>query len=245
MIRAMIFDLDGTLVQTEKLKAISYARAAVELCPYTIQESEVIEAFKDVVGLSRRRVAMALVERFDLAEKTLPRMSEFGVTVPWQVYVQVRLEIYDRMLADPRVILEHQWPHNMAVLREARRSQCKVGLATMSARLQMNRVLEILELSEAFDFTASRDDVEQAKPNPEIYLLVARELNMQPQDCLVLEDSAAGVEAGLSAGMHVLAVSTPFTRRRLHDSALLPEQYIIDEPDDVPKRIAALIEKEK
>jgi len=51
----MIFDLDGTLVQTERLKALSYARAAVELCPHAISEAEVVEAFKDVVGLPRRR----------------------------------------------------------------------------------------------------------------------------------------------------------------------------------------------
>ena len=44
MIQAMIFDLDGTLVQTERLKAHSYARAAVELCPYTINEEDVIFA---------------------------------------------------------------------------------------------------------------------------------------------------------------------------------------------------------
>jgi hypothetical protein len=47
--------LDGTLVQTERLKALSYARAAVELCPHdTTTEEEVLEAFKEVVGLSRR-----------------------------------------------------------------------------------------------------------------------------------------------------------------------------------------------
>jgi beta-phosphoglucomutase-like phosphatase (HAD superfamily) len=44
MIRAVIFDLDGTLVQTERLKALSYARAAVELCPYTVGEDQVLEA---------------------------------------------------------------------------------------------------------------------------------------------------------------------------------------------------------
>jgi len=44
----MIFDLDGTLVQTERLKALSYARAAVELCPIQLSEAEVLEAFKEV-----------------------------------------------------------------------------------------------------------------------------------------------------------------------------------------------------
>ena len=65
-INTIIFDLDGTLVQTEKLKALSYAKAAVELCPYSISEDDVIDAFKDVVGLPRREVATYLVERFEL-----------------------------------------------------------------------------------------------------------------------------------------------------------------------------------
>ena len=55
----MIFDLDGTLVQTERLKAISYARAAADLSASAITEEEVVEAFKEVVGLPRRQVAQA------------------------------------------------------------------------------------------------------------------------------------------------------------------------------------------
>src|SRR3712207_9013781 len=57
MIRAFVFDLDGTLVETEELKALSYARAATELRP-DLDEGEVIEAFTDLVGLARREVAV-------------------------------------------------------------------------------------------------------------------------------------------------------------------------------------------
>ena len=241
MIRAMIFDLDGTLVQTEKLKALSYARAAVELCPYEIKEKEVIEAFKDVVGLSRQEVATSLVERFDLAGKAQGRMAEFGVSTPWQVFVQVRLGIYQEMLANPQVIRDNQWPHNMALLDQALREKCKVGLATMSYCQQAQRVLEILKLKDAFDFVASRDDVERGKPDPEMYLLVARELEVDPAECLVIEDSPTGVLAALNAGMKVVAVSTPFTRQRLHDSGLLPEEHIVDDPAELENVVEHVI----
>lgn len=233
MIQAMIFDLDGTLVQTERLKALSYARAAVELCPYDIGETEVVEAFKDVVGLSRREVATALVDRFDLAEKSRDYMEAFDVDAPWQAYVQVRLNIYADMLADPDVIRENQWPHTMALLERARQANCKVALATMSHREQVERVLEILDLSDAFDFVASRDDVEKGKPDPEMYLMVAGELGFSPSACLVIEDSPTGVQAALNAGMHVVAVSTPFTKKRLHESNLLSEDLIVDDPNDL------------
>ena len=91
MIRAMIFDLDGTLVQTEKLKALSYAKAVVDLCPEEVQEAEVIEAFKEVVGLPRKEVAVRLIERFHIDDKVQRRMNELGVNAPWQAFVQVRL----------------------------------------------------------------------------------------------------------------------------------------------------------
>jgi HAD superfamily hydrolase (TIGR01509 family) len=242
MIRAMIFDLDGTLVQTERLKALSYARAAVELYPDDIRETEVIEGFKDVVGLSRREVATTLVERFNLTKKAGEKMSEFGVDTPWQAYVQVRLNIYAQMLADPDVIRNNQWPHTMALLAQARLANCKVGLATMSYCQQVRRVLDILELSDTFDFVASRDDVENGKPNPEMYLVVANELGVSPEECLVIEDSPTGVQAALSAGMQVVAVSTPFTQKHLYESNLLPAAHIVDNPDDLPGVVAHVVQ---
>jgi beta-phosphoglucomutase-like phosphatase (HAD superfamily) len=230
----MIFDLDGTLVQTERLKALSYARAAVELCPDDLREGDVVEAFKEVVGLSRQEVALALVERFGLEEAARTRLSEFGVSAPWQAFVQVRLRIYEEMLADPEVLRSNQWPHNVALLHEAQRSGCKTALATMSRCDQAQRVLDVLGFMEAFDFVATRDDVEHGKPDPEIYDLVSRELGIPPEESLVIEDSPAGVQAALAAGMSVVAVSTPFTRRRLREAALLPPGHIVDDPAALP-----------
>ena len=181
MIKAMIFDLDGTLVKTERLKALSYARAAVQLCPDEITEAGVIEAFKHVVGLSRREVASALVDRFNLTEKAVEMMGTFGVDTPWQAFVQLRLGIYAQILADPQVIRDNQWPHSMALLEQALAAHCKVALATMSYCEQAQRVLDILGLSETFDFVASRDDVENGKPDPEIYLMVAEKLGLSPR----------------------------------------------------------------
>ncbi|MCK5429180.1 MAG: HAD family phosphatase [Anaerolineales bacterium] len=244
MIRAMIFDLDGTLVQTEKLKALSYAKAVVELCPDETTEGQVLEAFKDVVGLSRREVAQALVEGFNLEKASQARMSEFGVSTPWQAFVQIRMNYYDRMLADPQVLRSHQWVHNRALLEEARRQKCQVGLATMSQCNQAQRVLQILGLADEFDFIATRDDVERGKPDPEIYLLVASELDVPPANCLVIEDSPAGVKAALAAGMHCVAVTTPFTRERIHASQLLDEGLIVDDPSELPEVVRRVMGRE-
>jgi HAD superfamily hydrolase (TIGR01509 family) len=229
MIRAMIFDLDGTLVQTEKLKALSYAKAVVELCPDQVSEGQVVEAYKQVVGLARQEVAQTLVNQFNLEEKSQGRMAEFGVSTPWQAFIQVRLQHYENMLADPQILLNNRWSHNLDLLEEARRAQCKTGLATMSSCRQAQRVLEILNLSDEFDFIATRDDVNQGKPDPEIYTLVARELEIPAAQCLGIEDSPAGVQAALAAGMWCIAVTTPFTRAAIHSGQLLDERWVVDE----------------
>ena len=242
MIQAMIFDLDGTLVQTEKLKARSYARAAVELCPYDVEEDEVIDAYREVVGLSRREVASRLVERFDLAKKALERKDEFGVETAWQAFVQVRLAYYQQMVEDPEVIRDHRWPHTMELLEQARQENCRVALATMSRCRQARRVLEMLELEDAFDFVATRDDVEHGKPDPEIYQLVANELGVEPGSCLIIEDSPSGVQAALKAGMEVVAVSTPFTREHLREGGLLPPEHIVDDPVETGTVVAHVIQ---
>lgn len=240
MIDAVIFDLDGTLVETEEIKARSYARAAVALQP-NLSEVAVLEAFGDLVGLARREVALALIQRFGLEAAAQARMAEFGVDTPWQAFVQIRLGIYELMLFDPQVLREAQWPHNVALLHTARQDGRKVGLATMSYCPQVQHVLGVLELSNAFHFVASRDDVENGKPDPEIYLLVARELGVEPSECLVIEDSPTGVQAGLAAGMNVIAVTTPLTRAKFRDTTLLSRCWVVDDPATLPDVVQARI----
>ncbi|MBN1666065.1 MAG: HAD-IA family hydrolase [Anaerolineales bacterium] len=237
----MIFDLDGTLVQTEKLKALSYAKAVVDLCPQEVQEAQVIEAFKEVVGLSRKEVAERLIVYFDLEENLKRRMNDFGVDTPWQTFIQMRLHYYEELLADPNILRNNQWPHNMALLQAARNAKCQIGLATMSYCIQVQHVLKILDLEHTFDFVASRDDVEHGKPDPEIYNLVASELAVPAEECLVIEDSPSGVKAALAAGMWVIAVTTPFTLEAFRKNPLLDERWIVDDPDTLPQVLNNLV----
>jgi beta-phosphoglucomutase len=171
-------------------------------------------------------------------------MVEFGVDTPWQAFVQVRMRYYDAMLADPQVLRDNQWPHNVALLRTAREAGCKAGLATMSRCQQARRVLKVLDLAEAFDFVATRDDVERGKPDPEIYQLIARELDVATGECLVIEDSLARVKAAVSAGMHVVAVSTPFTREAFRRASLLPAEQIVDDPGDLVQAVERVISRQ-
>jgi len=157
----------------------------------------------------------------------------------------VRLRFYQEMMADPEVLRSNQWPHNVALLQEARRSRCKVALATMSRCAQVRRILDALNLANAFEFVATRDDVEHGKPNPEIYQLVSRELAVPPAECLVIEDSPSGVKAALAAGMWCIVVTTHLTLQRIHSEQLLDERWIVDDPATLTAAVRQMIEERK
>jgi HAD superfamily hydrolase (TIGR01509 family) len=241
MIRAVIFDLDGTLLETEQLKAQSYARAAIQLRPGLFSEAEAITAFEDFVGGSREEVSRGMLRRFGLEKFAHARMKEFGASEPWQVYTRLRLRIFEEIVADEAVLSDAAWPHNVDLLHQVRAANCKVGLATMSYCPQVERSLRALKLETAFDFIATREDVEVPKPDPEIYLLATKALGVAPGECMVVEDSVAGVRAGLAAGALVLAVSTPPTRRKLHESGLLDAHHIVDSPAELQEKMAHLM----
>ncbi|MDQ5818220.1 MAG: HAD family phosphatase, partial [Actinomycetota bacterium] len=242
VIRAFIFDLDGTLVETEELKGLSYARAATELRRPDLSEEEVLEAFKDLVGLSRQEVAVGLMRRFALEEAARDRMAEFGVGTPWQAFVRIRLGIYEELLADPELVLEHRYPHNIALLRDVRSEGYPTALATQSHREQALRVLEILGLTDEFDVIVTREDVEHGKPDPEMHLLAARELGVRPGECLAIEDSPAGVQGALAAGTETIAVTTNLTRQKFRDTDILDRSHVVDDPRTLPEVVRHLID---
>jgi beta-phosphoglucomutase len=227
---ATIFDLDGTLVQTEALKARSYARAAVELRPDAIAAQEIIGAYDDMVGHSREEVAAALLARFGLEAHAALRMRELGVSTPLDAYMALRLRIYEAMIADERLIREQEYPWSTALLREARRAGYPVGIATMSHRKHAALVLERLELTAEVDVLVTREDVQHAKPSPEIYLLIAEKLRAEPRDCFVLEDSVPGIRAANAAGMCCVAITNDMTRDAVHAAAVLPKDRVVDDP---------------
>ena len=79
----------------------------------------------------------------------------------------------------------------------------------------------------------TREDVTKPKPDPEIYLLAAEKLGVEPGECLVIEDSPNGARAGVAAGMNVIAVATPFTVSGLHSSQVVEHTWVVHEADQL------------
>ena len=247
MISAVIFDLDGTLVETEEIKAISHARSVTELNP-EVAEDDVTSAYADLVGHSRQEVAQNMMQRFGLEEAARERAREHaGVSgeeeEPWQALVRIRRGFYEELLKDSDLLLEKRYPHNIEMLRQLIGEGYPTACATMSHLRQVKRVLSVLELDDAFDLVVTMDDVERGKPDPEIDLLVAEKMDVPPEEFLVIEDSQAGVGAALAAGMAVVAVPTEITGKGLRESGILDERWTVEDPATLPDVVNRRIEE--
>ncbi len=93
MIKAMLFDMDGTLVQNEKLKALSVAMAVQQLRGLPEPDPRGIEAYRDMVGGSREVVSRHIVDQLGLEADLRPLMAEYGVTETWEVLGTMRRAI--------------------------------------------------------------------------------------------------------------------------------------------------------
>ena len=232
MIDAVFFDLDGTLVQTEALKALSYAKAAIKLDP-DLTEDQVIESFKEVVGLPRKQVAEKLLQMFDLENVASEKIEELNVDKPWQVLVALRMENYFAMISDSDILKKQLCPYNLELLKWFKKENYPLGLATMSERREAFRVLDVLGMKSYFSFIATIQDVEHGKPDPEIYGLLASEFEVESSRCLVIEDSANGVKAALAAEMSCIVVTTEYTREGVHKLPSYDQLVVVDNPENL------------
>jgi HAD superfamily hydrolase (TIGR01509 family) len=180
---AVIFDCDGTLVDSEPLARSAWERT---LAPYGYALTDTdAEA---TVGLPFPRTHAYYAERVELP----------GVDEMWTAYSGRLFALID----DELVVFDDA----VAAARELRARALPVGVASSSPRERLHPTLTRAGLLNAFDVTVAGDEVENGKPAPDMFLLAAERLGVAPEACIVVEDSPPGVEAGLAAGMLTLAV---------------------------------------
>jgi beta-phosphoglucomutase-like phosphatase (HAD superfamily) len=237
MIRAFLFDLDGTLVQTEKMKALSYAVAVQRLLGLSQPDNRALEAYRQIVGASRDDASHHIMEKLELENVLRPMMMQYAVSEPWEVLTAMRTAIYTDMVADPKVLWENQWPYTVNLLRIAKEATCKTALVTMSRRNEVMHVVHSLSIERLLDLVLTGEDFSRGKPDPEGYLLAAKRLQTEPQECLVLEDSVNGVRAAKAAGMNVIAIATPFTNASLHSEQIIEHAWIVHQPEKLAETV--------
>ena len=202
------FDLDGTLADTETLKAESYGWAAHRLRP-DVGPADVEGAYTDCIGLSRQEIATSLLRRFELEDAA---RAHDGSVEPWQSYVGVRLERYRGMLADGSLVRARAREHAVSLVRDHGGLARRVALVTTSGAHNTGMVLGALGLADAFDTVVTADDVTDTKPDPEGYLLALSRTGADARRSLAVEDSPAGVRGAVAAGFPVVAVPDAHTR---------------------------------
>ena len=183
---SVIFDFDGLLADTE---IVSYKIYKELLQPYGYAYTKE-EYARNFSGKTEIKNVENLIETYHL---------------PWTLENGLKnvLEVETRLLSQG-VDLKHGVKELLHFLKE---NNYKIGLATSSTR---DRALNILRQHGIIDYFNSfvfGNEVEKGKPNPDIFLKVCEKLNENPKNCLVLEDSEAGIEASYSANIPVICIS--------------------------------------
>ncbi|MCK0192088.1 HAD family phosphatase [Arenibacter sp. F20364] len=243
MIKAIIFDLDGTLVQTEILKAESYAQAIQILTKGSVSREMVLNSFGKYVGLPRAGVVRGLFEEYK--DSLSEHFNSLSAEAVQERIIKSRLAIYHQMLNDKKLLSSYFCPYNLGLLHSAHKEDFRTVVATMSHRAEAEKVIGAMGISGKLDIILTSDDIVQGKPDPEIYIKVKELLKMHSNECLVIEDSVNGIKAGLAAGMHVFAVTNQITRSQVHSSNILDPYFIIDDAKELSKRVYNFIEKNK
>ena len=210
MLRALIFDLDGLLVDSEPLAAKAMDDF---LTRHQLQRRPEIHA--QMLG-RRLPEAIAIVrEGYELAQPLDELIDE---------YATMRLDALRGVVK--------ALPGGREVIAWGREHGMKLGLASSGMRRHVDLSLAETGLAGSFDAEITGDDVTQGKPAPDLFLGAAAKLGAEPADCVVFEDAPAGVAAGKAAGMPVIAVPHVGTPRAHFEPA--PDAFVASLHDAIP-----------
>ncbi|MEN0062536.1 MAG: HAD family phosphatase [Myxococcota bacterium] len=229
--QAWVFDLDGTLVQTETLKADSYHSTLTRIVS-SVSRTAAHEHYSTVVGRSGEEVARSFVDRFTSPEAIHAVLDAEPDEPAWATFYRLRKAEYARLLDDPDSLRLVACPYNRRLLEQIRNQGGRTALATMSHRPQVARVLDVLDLKESFEFVATRDDVEHGKPDPEIYRFVFDGLGVDATQAAIIEDSPSGAKAALASGARVVVVVNDITRDAIAKVAWPDDRSVVLESDE-------------
>lgn len=192
MIKAIVFDMDGVLINT-KPTIERYWSDWAEKCGFIISKEQMEQ---DVHGCPKKH--------------TLENL--FG-----EVDEQMKREICNSTSAGNLDFKELVVPGAVELLHSLQKAGIKMALVTSSTIKTAEKVMEQLNLSHCLPVVVTADQVKNGKPHPEPYLLAAERLKLDPAGTLVFEDSLSGAQAALAAGMRVVGVNEEHAAKGLLD----------------------------
>lgn len=187
-LEAVIFDMDGVLVDSEPLHMVAIQRVLA-----AIGVEVTVESLLRFIGVRDLDMWRILIAELNL-DKTPEQM------------IAMRLELADQVFNKDTVHPIHGIPELIAEIRSL---GMKLALATSTSRENAEYVLGLLGLADTFDAKVTGSDVTKPKPNPEPYLKAAEQLGVDPARCMAVEDSALGIRAAKAAGCFSIGFANP------------------------------------
>ena len=186
-IRACIFDLDGVIVDTASHHFVAWRQLADELgVPFSEEDNEALKG----------------VSRVDSLEYIL---NKGGLVLD----AATKVRLMDRKNAHYLELAEQTTPENalpgvVNLIDQLKASGMKVALGSSSKNAEM--ILTRLKLIERFDALVDGNHITLSKPDPEVFLMGAKALNLAPEQCLVFEDAQSGIDAANTGGFPVIGI---------------------------------------
>lgn len=195
--QAIIFDLDGLLVDSEPLHQRAFNQYLTNhRIPYQFEQVEYGRRF---VGIPVRANAEYLITRF-------------GLSCPPEDVLTEREALFEQLISSPANLTP--MPGLVNVLQAVSQRGLTLAVASASPRNQVEIMLRGLEIANFFKVVVSGSDVQRPKPAPDVYILALERLGVAKPACFAVEDSATGVASARAAGLKVVAVPNRYTREQ-------------------------------
>jgi len=211
MIKGVLFDMDGVLVDSESFISLAAILMFKEMGVIVSSED-----FKPFTGMGENRYIGGVAEKH-------------GIVVNIEEVKARTYKIYEELVKGKLYPL----PGSHEFVAKCRSKGFKLALATSADRIKMEVNLREIGLSAGtFNSIITGLDVENKKPAPDIYIKAAKSIGLEPNECLVVEDAVSGVKAGKAAGCKCLAITTSFDAAALSEADWICES-LLEVPDEV------------
>ena len=190
-IKAVLFDMDGLMIDTESLSTEAFIKSA-KAQGYNMTKEETLK----VLGYTKASIYQFWIDYFQ------------GTKVDGKKLVDDHYEYIEKVLY---TVGPEKMPYVEELLKYLRENNYKIAVASSSDTADIKNNLEKTKLEKYIDEIASGAEVKNGKPAPDVFLLAAERLGVDAKDCLILEDSKAGIKAGKASGAMVFMVPDMFT----------------------------------